>query len=173
MRTAISLLCIFLTGQLADAQADPWRHWRLSRLQPGRHVTVHAFQPERVLKGVFIGRDTDGIAIALKSGTIETIARNDIRKLTIRREAYDRAPLLGAGIGGGAFAVIVGANKRRWDFTGAAVAVSALIGAGIGAAIGLAVRAGGRNEVIYEAPRAAPAGRSRTPRAGRSGTLLA
>lgn len=152
MRIIVMLVCLVLTGQLVDAQADPWRHWYLSKLQPGRQVTVQALRPQRTLKGVFVSRDADAIVIALKSGTVETIARQDVRKLTARRDAYDRAPLIGAAIGGGAFAVAVGANKQRLDFTGSAVAVSALMGAGIGALVGLAVRASGRNEVIYQAP---------------------
>ncbi len=152
MRIIGVFLCFALASQLAFAQADPWRHWHLSRLQPGRQVTVYALRPERTLKGVFLSREADALTVALKSGTVEIIARQDVRKLTVKRESYDRAPLIGAAIGGGAFAVVVGANKRRWDSTGSAVAMSALFGAAIGAAVGLAVRASGRNEVIYQAP---------------------
>lgn len=152
MRIIVLLVCFALTFEFAAAQEDPWRHWRLSRLQPGRQVEVYALRPERTLQGVFLSRGTDAIAIALKSGSVETIPRQDVRKLIARREAYDRAPLIGAAIGGGAFAVVVGANRGELDFTGPAVAVFALLGAGIGAAVGFVVRAGGRNEVIYQAP---------------------
>jgi hypothetical protein len=151
MRIAAILVCLALTGQLMDAQENPWRHWYLSRLQPGRQVTVQAVNPERTLKGVFAGRDADAITITLKSGSIETIARQDVRKLTARREGY-RAPLIGAAVGGGISAVAVGANKGRLDLNGKSVAVLSLFFAGIGVAVGFVVRAAGRNEVIYQAP---------------------
>jgi hypothetical protein len=140
-----------LIGQLLNAQTDPWRNWSLTRLTPGRELTIETFQPKRKLKGVFVGKDADAITLQLKSGPSEAIARQDIRKVTAKRRSYDYAPLIGAAAGATTLGAI--ASRPRMDLTATGVAMFACIGAGIGAAIGLAVRAAGNDELIYQAPK--------------------
>src|SRR5919112_176243 len=85
-RTLFELTAIALFAQLLNAQTDPWRSWNVSKLLPGREVTVETFQPKRKLKGTFAGRDAETITLKLKSGTSQIIARETIRKVTAIRK---------------------------------------------------------------------------------------
>jgi hypothetical protein len=144
---ALALCC----AMALSAQANPWMYWSLSGLRPGRELTVETIAPKRKIKGVFMGRDDNGIALALKSGRSEVIARQDIRKVTAKRKAYNYAPLIGAGAG---TAILGGiASRPRLDLAAEGIAIFAAIGAGVGTGIGFAVRAAGNDELIYEAPK--------------------
>jgi hypothetical protein len=145
------IACLVLMGQLLHAQADLWRYWNLSRLQPGRELTVETFSPKRILKGAFVGREAEGITMRVKSGSSETISRQDIRKVTAKRKGYNYAPLIGAAAGATGFGVY--ATRPRMDLTGTGEATIAVLGAGIGALIGWAVKAAGNDEVMYQAPK--------------------
>lgn len=150
-RLLASIVCCAAVAQLLTAQSDPWRHWYLDKLQPGRQVTAETLPPKRTVKGTFIGRDDDAITMRLKSGASESISRQAIGKLTAKRNAYKYAPLIGAVAGATTLGVI--ASRPRMDFTGTAVAAFAAVGAGIGALAGWAVKAVGDDELIYQAPK--------------------
>ncbi|HWR52568.1 MAG TPA: hypothetical protein VN428_15765 [Bryobacteraceae bacterium] len=145
----VLIMGLALAGQLLNAQPDPWRLWNLSPLQPGRELTVETFQPKRKVKGTFIAKDREAITIQLKSGTSETISRQNVRKVTAKRNAYNYAPLIGAAAGATTLGVL--ASRPRMDFSGTGKAMFAAIGAGIGALVGWAVRAAGNDELIYQA----------------------
>ena len=144
-------ICLSLLAGLLSAQADPWRYWYLSRLQPGRELMVETLEPKRKLKGTLVQRESDAITIQLKDGTSETISRQNVRKVMAKRKAYNYAPLIGAAAGATSLGIY--ASAPRMDFTGTGRAMFAVIGAGIGALVGWAFQAAGNDELIYQAPK--------------------
>ncbi|HOQ48007.1 MAG: hypothetical protein ACM3S5_04445 [Rhodospirillales bacterium] len=145
-------VCRFLVIQVLALQAlasQPQRDWNsISRLRPGRKVTVQLDRPKVTVKGAFVSADNATITVLQARGGTRLIARDTIRRVTASRGAAKSAPLIGAAAGAGTFAAI----GQGWDLSGAGTAVVVAGGAAIGALIGLLIRGIRGDELIYEVP---------------------
>lgn len=125
------------------------REWdNVSRLSPGRWLTVEITHSKSKVKGTFVSADAAGITIQLGSGESQTIARDTINRITSNRKLR-KAALIGAAAGA---ATIGGVGVEGGDLSGAGVAAVVAGGAAFGALMGCIIQAARGPDVIYEAP---------------------
>ncbi len=145
-------LSLLLAAQICGAQALPsksGREWsNLSKLSPGRWLTVETDHSKSKEKGEFVSADDAGITVQLGSGQSQTIARDTISRVTASRKLR-KAALIGAAAGA---ATIGGVGAAKGDLSGAGVAAVIAGGAAFGALMGCIVQAAAGPAVIYEAP---------------------
>lgn len=151
-RTFRQFLSLLLAAQICGAQAlpnKPGREWsNLSKLSPGRWLTIETDHSKSKVKGAFVSADDAGLTVQLGSGQSQTIARDTISRVTASRKLRTAA-LIGAAAGA---ATIGGVGAAKGDLSGAGVAAMVAGGAAFGALMGCIVEAARGPVVIYEAP---------------------
>jgi hypothetical protein len=139
----------FLLGQAVNQQQD----WAVVQaLSPGVKLLIETKDGKR-FKGKFNNASAAVLALTRNNRT-ENLNKDNIQKI-YQSSGGSRATstligtALGAGVGGGGAAILLGATGGSDDTTGI-IGKGILVGAGIGAVLGLVAGKGSRRVLIYE-----------------------
>jgi hypothetical protein len=140
---------LFLLGQAANQQEE-WA--AVQTLSSGVKLLIETKDGKR-FKGTFNNASLATIALTRNNRT-ENLNKDDIQKIYqlgngSRAKSTLLGTAIGAGVGAGGAAILLGATGGSDDTTGI-LGKGLLIGAGIGAIIGLAAGKGSRRVLIYE-----------------------
>lgn len=171
------LVLLFFPAESAFAQESSWD--KLMKLSPGTKMELVDSQSGPI-QGQLVSIDEQGLTLRRNGSVIESIARADVVRVTLKRPSLKRIALLAAG--GSAFGAIAGGarckgptdtyysglngtsystcrnpNGAYFDGKGAA------IGAGAGAALGLLGFAFPVKKILYQRPLLAKGSDSSSP----------
>jgi len=145
-------IAVLLVFAIAAAAQSPLQDWNVVKaLAPGTDVRVLAARTVRVT----VQSANDDSLIVHSGKGLETIARQDIARVSVRKRGHrGRNALIGLAAGAGAGAVIGAATDHTctgWCIfqvsKGTAAGILAVVFGGVGAAIGAVIPTGGWLEV--------------------------
>jgi hypothetical protein len=139
----------FLLGQAVNQQQD-WA--AVQALSSGVKLLIETKNGKQ-LKGK-LNNSSAATLVLTRNNRTENLNRDDIQKIYelgggSRAKSTAIGAAVGAGVGGGGAAILLGATGGS-DDTAGILGQGILIGAGIGAIIGLAAGKGSRRVLIYE-----------------------
>jgi len=148
------IIALLLSAMPLQAQSNPSDWSRLNSLESGSKIVVK-LKSGKSVEGKLNSVSDSSLMLSIKNANQE-LKREDVLSVhRLTRKSATKATLIGAGVGGGAGAIIGAVGGRESDFDKLDQAVTAgltIIGAGVGAIGGYLIgRSGKKRELIYEA----------------------